>query len=694
MKKIFLFLLFLVCITYILQAQDRAVARGAEPRELYLTTFWYGIYCPGGPPCYDTLRKAVFRIAENGQKVTIQYDFDYFADYYTPPGSVMQPLYILADATPGVLYALRKYSKNYYTHTQLWVSFDYGKNWVFREENIGAKGYFAANFEGLIYRTGIDGCFISENYGTHFNSLIIGTHGGEPGLKAKEAFGLYDSENQFTLIHTIDLLVTYTQKTIDPEYASSSMSGFFPDVYRGALEGEVYIHSWFPWYNYKVSFSADTGDTFRHVYVNENYPWQYSLFDKNQLLFMSDREPGVFYILNLLQEQDENPGGFHLKLCIHYYRDYGETLVDIYCHDVTKNYARETCEAVNDLTSEKPNNNSVLLTWTEPESDLPIEGYRVFRNHKLLTEQIITDTYYLDENLVNGDYEYNVLVYYSTGCISEISNFVSESVEGETCEPVNDLISEKPSNNSVLLTWTEPESSLTVEGYRVYRNEELQTEELQTNTYYYDNELSNGVYEYYVITFYENGCISDSSNHVRETIIVEESCEPVKDLVAEAINNNSILLAWSEPESNLQVNGYYVFRNSLLQNEELLSGTTYKDENLSNGNYEYYVVTHYTNGCVSDSSNHTIINIEVGINESGDVDIIVIYPNPTTGELFVQSSMFKVKSFEIFDIYGRKVLAPSLTVLLSYDLTVLQAGIYLIKIITEKGIVTQKIIKY
>jgi len=48
---------------------------------------------------------------------------------------------------------------------------------------------------------------------------------------------------------------------------------------------------------------------------------------------------------------------------------------------------------------------------------------------------------------------------------------------------------------------------------------------------------------------------------------------------------------------------------------------------------------------------------------------------------------------EIFDVYGRKVLEPPLTVLQSYDLTVLQSGLYFVKIETETGIITKKIIK-
>jgi hypothetical protein len=370
-----------------------------------------------------------------------------------------------------------------------------------------------------------------------------------------------------------------------------------PDIFRGGLPGEVYVDSWFPWYVYKASFSADTGQTFRHVYVTEQNSYDvYSKFGSNQLLFMSDREPGVFYILHLNEVKDTDPAGWHLELCIEYYRDYGDTHVATYCHDVHKDYPRETCETVTDLTSEKPTENSVLLSWSAPESSLQVKGYRVFRNHHLLTKEVITETSYLDENIPTGNYQYNILVYYTSGCISEISNIVSESVVDESCEAVNDLTSEKTADNAVLLNWSKPESSLSVEEYKIYRNDEF----LASNT-----------------------------------------------------------------------------------------NTTYLDENLPVGNYEYYVVTHYEMECVSDSSNHVKVEVELGIKENGTrrTEDVILYPNPTTGELTIDNKGINPLVIEIFDIYGRKLLEqkPTLTVLLSYDLTVLQPGIYFVRVSFESG---------
>ena len=340
MKKTLFFLSVIVLVINILFSQERGITRGAEYGELYLTTSWYGIYNPIMPWYYDTLQTAVYRITENGKKLTIQYGANYFGN----PLNEMIPNYILADATTGVLYSVSHYSKNSYPHTALWVSFDYGKNWILREENIGSKNYYVANFEGLLYKRD-EGGYISNDFANLWNLL----HNLNIPLSHIES--LYDKNKHigiagsppyypYTLFFTDNFYQTYTELLIDPEYVFGQIWGRFPDVYRGGLPGEVYVSSMFPYNNqynpdvkYKVSFSADTGHTFRHVYESEfldpDGPWP---------IFMSDREPGVFYIVKSYQVEDFNPAGHHTKVCIEYYRDYGETLVDTYCHDITKDY--------------------------------------------------------------------------------------------------------------------------------------------------------------------------------------------------------------------------------------------------------------------------------------------------------------------------------------------------------------------
>jgi len=91
------------------------------------------------------------------------------------------------------------------------------------------------------------------------------------------------------------------------------------------------------------------------------------------------------------------------------------------------------------------------------------------------------------------------------------------------------------------------------------------------------------------------------------------------------------------------------------------------------------------------------IPYEVSIKETPYTENrINIFPNPTNGELSVVSYQFPVERIDIFDVYGRKILT-SFVSLMSLETTTniahLPAGIYFVKITTEAGIQTQKIIK-
>jgi len=97
------------------------------------------------------------------------------------------------------------------------------------------------------------------------------------------------------------------------------------------------------------------------------------------------------------------------------------------------------------------------------------------------------------------------------------------------------------------------------------------------------------------------------------------------------------------------------------------------------------------------TADHTIhaIFTDVGINENYS-ELVKISPNPTNGQLSIVNCQLPINSVEIFDVFGRKVYEEkeNITVLRSYDLTVFPAGIYFVKILTDKGIVSKKIIKY
>ena len=79
-----------------------------------------------------------------------------------------------------------------------------------------------------------------------------------------------------------------------------------------------------------------------------------------------------------------------------------------------------------------------------------------------------------------------------------------------------------------------------------------------------------------------------------------------------------------------------------------------------------------------------------------------VYPNPTTGELTITYPPLAgagggiISDVEIFDIYGKKLQSHHLIISSSHHLINIShfhAGIYFVRITTEKGIAIKKVVK-
>ena len=94
-----------------------------------------------------------------------------------------------------------------------------------------------------------------------------------------------------------------------------------------------------------------------------------------------------------------------------------------------------------------------------------------------------------------------------------------------------------------------------------------------------------------------------------------------------------------------------------------------------------------------------IIRANVGIEDMSNASSLRVYPNPTTGELriinYEMQNNTTTYPIEVYDIIGKKQYAESRkenneTII---DISHLTTGVYFLKIPTEKGIITKKIMK-
>ena len=80
--------------------------------------------------------------------------------------------------------------------------------------------------------------------------------------------------------------------------------------------------------------------------------------------------------------------------------------------------------------------------------------------------------------------------------------------------------------------------------------------------------------------------------------------------------------------------------------------------------------------------------------ERNEIKDLAVYPNPTTSKWVITTLSEKVKSVEVFDMLGKKVISlnpDSREVII--DASNLAKGMYVTKISSEEGVSTRKLVK-
>lgn len=158
----------------------------------------------------------------------------------------------------------------------------------------------------------------------------------------------------------------------------------------------------------------------------------------------------------------------------------------------------------------------VDLMWEAPGTR-SLLGYNVYRDAELINTEIVTETEYSDTDVENGiTYTYYVTALYTDG-ESLPSNSVEATPEGIYPFPPQNLTATVIDDVNVYLEWEAPESSDFLTAYNIYRDQELIGQNGADTLDYLDEELSPGVYFYYVTALYDD-LESESSNTVEITI--------------------------------------------------------------------------------------------------------------------------------------------------------------------------------
>ena len=182
---------------------------------------------------------------------------------------------------------------------------------------------------------------------------------------------------------------------------------------------------------------------------------------------------------------------------------------------------------------------------------------------------------------------------------------------------------------------------------------------------------------------------NDRMGWIREEEVVV-SCNPVRDLKAETGGDVSqVYLHWTEPEPGSTGNllGYLIQKNGELL-QEFLEMPEYVDNEVEFfQTYEYVVIAVFDDNCGSACAPLSVEVIPDAVPQYSKKD--KIYPNPAKNTLHVEGA--GLTQVEVFNIMGQSVLSINEN-LETIDISHLQSGVYFVRLKTNNGEKTLKLV--
>ncbi len=126
------------------------------------------------------------------------------------------------------------------------------------------------------------------------------------------------------------------------------------------------------------------------------------------------------------------------------------------------------------------------------------------------------------------------------------------------------------------------------------------------------------------------------------------------------------------------------------------------DCNCGEGMDQFYIIT-YT---VSDASGNVgmaersvkvskcVVDDGVGIEDNPIYEFVDIFPNPTKGQLNIETNNLKVSEINVYNLIGKNIVTldeDQIKALTKIDLSDQAEGIYMVNVVTDKGTITRKV---
>ncbi|MBR4786535.1 MAG: fibronectin type III domain-containing protein [Bacteroidales bacterium] len=218
---------------------------------------------------------------------------------------------------------------------------------------------------------------------------------------------------------------------------------------------------------------------------------------------------------------------------------------------------------------------------------------------------------------------------------------------------------------------------------------------LTAHTYNFTGLTAGTQYDVRVRANCGSGTTSDWTNAVSFTTLSQgqDPCNDPTNLTATDVTTNSVVLDWTENGTATSWTVNYKEDAAAQWSTATANAHPYTLTGLQPETaYTAYVVANCASGQSGASNMVTFTTQTVGINDYEQA--ISLYPNPNNGQFIVNRVQGIVNRVQIYDVYGKLLKTVEVNAnTAELDVRELSAGMYFVRVSTEKGVVTKSFVK-
>ena len=341
--------------------------------------------------------------------------------------------------------------------------------------------------------------------------------------------------------------------------------------------------------------------------------------------------------------------------------------------------------------------NSNVTLWNDGDanadysySQISTTGEVVNINLTQYVGQQIKIAFYGESTVAGGDNDLHI-----------DSVVVAENTMPVTCQAPTNVAASNIAQTSATITWTAggDETAWNLQ-YKAAADANWSNSIAVSNTpsYALTGLTANTAYQVRVQAVCDASNVSDWANGTFTTLNQDEpTCPAPTNVAANNITKNSAVITWSQ-EPNTASSWTVQYKQSAASNWETATANamTYTLSGLiDNTQYDVQVIANCDNGLTSVASEtiHFTTLID-GVNDYVLESSISVYPNPTSGQFTISNEQFTINSVDVYDVYGKLISTTKVEdTHVTLDINTYADGVYFARILTDKGVVTKRIVK-